>query len=64
MKDFLIRTTWSEYGIYLHKEDIIKLIEESIKHCQSINSMAELHLLIKSLKEGEVDMIKKESRRC
>ena len=56
MKDFLIRTTWRECGTYLHKEDVIKLIEESIKHCQSINAMAELHLLIRSLKDGEVDM--------
>lgn len=56
MKDFLIRTTWGEYGTYLHKEDIIKLIESSIKHCQSVNAMAELHLLIKSLKHGKIDM--------
>ncbi len=56
MKDFLIRTTWGKCGTYLHKEDIIKLIESSIKHCQSINAMAELHLLIESLKVGEIDM--------
>ena len=56
MKDFLIRSTWGKYGTYLHKEDLIKLIEASVKHCQSVNAMAELHLLIKSLEDGEVDM--------
>lgn len=56
MKDFLIRTTRGECGTYLHKEDIIKLIEESIKHCQSISAMTELHLLIGSLKVGEIDI--------
>jgi len=56
MKDFLIRTTWGKCGTYLHKEDLIKLIEASVKHCQSVNAMAELNLLIKSLEDGEVDM--------
>jgi hypothetical protein len=56
MQDFLIRTTRGECGTYLHKEDIIKLIEASIKHCQSVNAMAELYLLIKSIENGKVDM--------
>ena len=56
MRDFLIRSTRGECGTYLHKEDIIKLIEASIKHCQSVNAMAELRLLIRSLEDGKVDM--------